>query len=150
MTRAVAPVAAAAALLALPAVSSGHAEISPEEARGGTTTTFALHLEDEREASAMERLAEGGRAALGLDETLPALNERRVETLLLEERFQMPGRVCPQCGSLYPENLTACPADTPVAFGHFPFEYESPSCPPGVPRAAEAPPFLSQGPPACA
>ena len=23
----------------------------------------------------------------------------------------MPGRVCPQCGSLYAENLTTCPAD---------------------------------------
>ena len=47
----------------------------------------------------------------GLDDALGALNERRVETLLIEERFQMPGRVCPQCGSLYPENVTACLAD---------------------------------------
>jgi peptide subunit release factor 1 (eRF1) len=47
----------------------------------------------------------------GLDDVLGALNERRVETLLIEERFQMPGTVCPQCGSLFAENMTACPAD---------------------------------------
>jgi peptide subunit release factor 1 (eRF1) len=67
------------------------------------------------ERAALDRLKQGvgagGRGVSGLDDVLTALNERRVETLLLEERFQMPGRVCPQCGSLFPGNLAACPAD---------------------------------------
>ena len=67
------------------------------------------------ERAALDRLKQGvgagGRGVAGLDDVLSALNERRVETLLLEERFQMPGRVCPQCGSLFAENVTVCPAD---------------------------------------
>ena len=67
------------------------------------------------ERDAIDRLKQGvgagGRGVAGLDDVLGVLNERRVETLLLEERFQMPGRVCPQCGSLLPESVTSCPAD---------------------------------------
>ena len=68
-----------------------------------------------RSVTALDRLKQGvgagGRGVAGLDDALGVLNERRVETLLIEERFQMPGRVCPQCGSLFPENVTTCPAD---------------------------------------
>ena len=73
--------------------------------------------EHERAAErlALDRLKQGvgagGRGVSGLDDVLGGLNERRVETLLLEERFQMPGRKCPQCGSLFPDNVTTCPAD---------------------------------------
>ena len=67
------------------------------------------------ERGALDRLKQGvgagGRGVAGLEDALGVLNERRVEMLLIEERFQMPGRVCPQCDSLYPENLTQCPAD---------------------------------------
>lgn len=72
-------------------------------------------LEIEAERAALDRLKQGvgagGRGVSGLDDTLGSLNERRVETLLLEERFQMPGHKCPQCGSLYPEPIKACLAD---------------------------------------
>ena len=44
--------------------------------------------------------------------------------------------------------LTACAAPTYAAFDHFQSDYESPSYPTNAPRVAEAPPFLSQGPPA--
>ena len=44
--------------------------------------------------------------------------------------------------------LTACAAPTHAAFAQFRSDYESPSCPACAPRLAEAPPFLSQGPPA--
>ena len=71
--------------------------------------------ERQAERGALDRLKQGvgagGRGVAGLDDVLGVLNERRVETLLLEERFQMPGRRCPQCGSLFAENVTACPAD---------------------------------------
>jgi len=67
------------------------------------------------ERAALDRLKQGvgagGRGVAGLDDALGVLNERRVETLLIEERFQMPGRVCPQCGSLFPEQVKACLAD---------------------------------------
>jgi peptide chain release factor subunit 1 len=67
------------------------------------------------ERAAIDRLKQGvgagGRGVSGLDDVLGVLNERRVETLLIEERFQMPGRKCPQCGSLFPDNVTTCPAD---------------------------------------
>ena len=44
--------------------------------------------------------------------------------------------------------LTACAAPTHAAFAHFQSDYESPFYPSSAPRVAEAPPFLSQGPPA--
>lgn len=77
--------------------------------------------EREAERAALDKLKQGvgagGRGVAGLEDALTALNERRVETLLLEERFQMPGRVCPQCGSLFAEHVTACPADETATDG---------------------------------
>jgi peptide chain release factor subunit 1 len=81
------------------------------------TAARPLMQDHERQAerAALDRLQQGvgagGRGVSGLDDVLGVLNERRVETLLIEERFQMPGTVCPQCGSLFPENVTTCPAD---------------------------------------
>ena len=66
-------------------------------------------LEREREAEAIERLGERG--AWGLGEVLRALNERRVELLLLDEQFSAPGAQCPECGWLGPEGERRCPAD---------------------------------------
>jgi peptide chain release factor subunit 1 len=68
-------------------------------------------LEDEREAEALERLGEGGRVAFGLDDVLRALNERRVECLLLDERFAAGGTSCPECGWLGPDGERTCPVD---------------------------------------
>jgi peptide chain release factor subunit 1 len=68
-------------------------------------------IEAERESAALDRLGEGGRAALNLDEVLQALNERRVECLLLDERFAAPGTSCPECGWLGPGGERACPVD---------------------------------------
>ena len=66
-------------------------------------------LEREREAEALERLGERG--AWGLGETLRALNERRVEMLLLDEQFSAPGTQCPECGWLGMADERRCPAD---------------------------------------
>jgi peptide chain release factor subunit 1 len=68
-------------------------------------------LEEEREAAALDRLGEGGRAAIGLHDVLQALNERRVECLVLDERFAAPGATCPECGWLGPEGERTCPVD---------------------------------------
>ena len=67
------------------------------------------------EREALDRLKQGvgagGRGAAGLEDVLGVLNERRVEILLIEERFEMPGRVCPQCSSLFVDGVGTCPAD---------------------------------------
>lgn len=68
-------------------------------------------LEEEREVEAMERLGEGSRAALGLEDVLRALNERRVETLVADERFSAEGTCCPSCGWLGPAGERSCPVD---------------------------------------
>jgi peptide subunit release factor 1 (eRF1) len=75
--------------------------------------------ERQRNRAALDRLSEGlskgSRAAAGLDHVLEALNERRVEILLLEPGYQVPGCTCPQCGWVGPMDGGACPADgTPV------------------------------------
>jgi peptide chain release factor subunit 1 len=66
-------------------------------------------LEREREAETLERLGERG--ACGAADVLRALNERRIETLLLDEQFAAPGRQCPECGWLGPADETRCPVD---------------------------------------
>ena len=68
-------------------------------------------LEDEREARALDLLGEGSRSALGLEAVLRALNERRVETLLLDQQFSARGTRCPACGWLGPEGEGTCQAD---------------------------------------
>src|SRR5437660_11760251 len=62
-----------------------------------------LQQEDERrERELFERLrrelARGGRAVAGLERTLEAVNESRVETLLAREGLVAPGVFCPRCG----------------------------------------------------
>ena len=68
-------------------------------------------LEEEREAEALERLGEAGRAAAGLEDVLRALNERRVETLVVDERYCAEGSACPTCGWLGPAGERMCPVD---------------------------------------
>lgn len=75
----------------------------------------AMEEEDRRrEREALDRMADGlgqgGRATAGLDETLAALNERRVETLLFEDGFSAPGVVCSSCGWVGPV-VGSCPVD---------------------------------------
>jgi peptide chain release factor subunit 1 len=71
------------------------------------------HKRSERDA--LDRLeagiGAGGRGAGGPFDTLAALNERRVRTLLLEPAFDMPGARCPSCGLLMLEGDGRCPAD---------------------------------------
>ncbi|HEY7074050.1 MAG TPA: Vms1/Ankzf1 family peptidyl-tRNA hydrolase [Solirubrobacteraceae bacterium] len=58
-----------------------------------------------REREALDRLAagvgRGGRGAAGLDEVLSALNEARVETLLVNDGFRAPGRIDRETGMLH-------------------------------------------------
>jgi len=83
---------------------------TPEQVLDAVQPLFD-ELEEEREGEALERIGETGRAAVGLDEVLRALNERRVETLVADERFAAAGTCCPVCGWLGPAGERACPAD---------------------------------------
>jgi peptide chain release factor subunit 1 len=69
-------------------------------------------LEQRRERDALERLGERG--VMGLENVLPPLTERRVETLILDEQFGGAGGVqCLECGWLGLEG-ERCPADGSV------------------------------------
>jgi len=76
-----------------------------------------LVLEDERarEAKILQRLSEdaraGGRAITGAAGTLEVLNERRVQTLVLDPAFDGRGQRCPNCGLLAVEGDGECPSD---------------------------------------
>lgn len=86
----------------------GHFEIDVERATPEQAYTRVLPLIEEleraRERAALDRLREGiapgGHASVGLDETLEALEEERVGTLLVARDFAAPGFICPRCGHL--------------------------------------------------
>lgn len=61
-------------------------------------------------ARVREGLAPGGHAAVGLDEVLELLRERRVQTLVLPHGLATPGFVCPSCGRLSTVD-EPCPLD---------------------------------------
>src|SRR3954466_3243726 len=82
-----------------------------QQAAEESITTYERKLEKEALDRVVEGTRAGGRGAAGLEETLTALNEQRVETLLLQENFDAAGVCCPQCGWLGPAGVTACPAD---------------------------------------
>jgi peptide subunit release factor 1 (eRF1) len=71
--------------------------------------------ESQRERDALDRLTDGvnagGRGVAGVERTLDALNEQRVEKLLVNYGFDPPGTQCPQCRALYQEDVARCPAD---------------------------------------
>lgn len=65
--------------------------------------------ETHREDEALRRAAESG--VRGLVDTLPALYERRVETLLIEPGLEHPGIVCPRCRWAAADERGTCPVD---------------------------------------
>ena len=87
---------------------------SPDDVAAAARQKIAQHTKkSEREAldRLQEGVATGGRGVAGLDDTLGALNERRVQTLLLNEGFDSAGCSCPQCSSVYSATGGTCPAD---------------------------------------
>ena len=72
--------------------------------------------EKNRQQEAVQRLigasrTNGGLAVIGLRNTLSALNDRRVASLLVTSDFEAPGRRCPACETLF-EKETRCPRCT--------------------------------------
>jgi peptide subunit release factor 1 (eRF1) len=62
-----------------------------------------------REKEAIDKAFASG--VRGIVDTLPALYERRVETLLLEPGVERPGVVCPRCRWAMAEERGTCPVD---------------------------------------
>ena len=88
---------------------------TPDQIREAAAPTIG-EIDERREREALDRLEEGvetgGRGAAGLEATIAALNERRVETLLLNERFDAAGVLCTRCGWVGTDReLSECPAD---------------------------------------
>jgi peptide chain release factor subunit 1 len=96
---------------------AGSVSVDVEHASADQVLTAAREAIDAVEASAereaLDRLSEAlgrRRGAAGLEDVLRALNEQRVELLLLDERFTAAGVTCPRCGWLGTSG-TRCPAD---------------------------------------
>jgi peptide chain release factor subunit 1 len=72
-------------------------------------------LTERRDQDLLEKieagLATGGRAVAGLQDVLPAVHERRVDTLAVQEGFTAKGTRCPQCGWMGVSAGGQCPAD---------------------------------------
>jgi peptide subunit release factor 1 (eRF1) len=84
-----------------------------DEVQAAAEETIAAH-ERKLEKDSLDRLEQAvatGRGAAGLDDTLNALNEQRVEVLLLQDNFDSAGVCCPQCGWLGTSDAKTCPAD---------------------------------------
>jgi peptide chain release factor subunit 1 len=85
------------------------ATASADDVRAAMAPILEEH--DERlEREAFERLG-GPLTANGTGDVLQALNERRVETLMIDDTRSEPGRICPACGLLGTAGAATCPAD---------------------------------------
>ena len=76
----------------------------------GEINAYERKLEKET-LDRLEQAMATGRGAAGLDDTLNALNEQRVEVLLLQDNFDAAGVRCPQCGWLGPSGVKSCLVD---------------------------------------
>lgn len=70
-------------------------------------------LKDEEESELLNRfiseLEKGGLATSGLKNTLRSLNRGEVQTLLITRHSSKPGKSCPKCGFLFPDEIK-CPS----------------------------------------
>ena len=99
---------------------AGHLRIdventTPDRIRDAAAPVIA-EIDERRERESLDRLEEGvetgGRGVAGLEPTITALNERRVDKLLLSDRFDAAGVLCKQCGWVGTDlELSECPAD---------------------------------------
>jgi peptide chain release factor subunit 1 len=99
---------------------AGHFRVDVENTSPDAIRAAAAPLiekvDEKRETEALDRLEEGvgtgGRGAAGLESTIAALNERRVEILLLGDNFDAAGVYCRSCGWVGTDlELRECPAD---------------------------------------
>jgi hypothetical protein len=98
-----------------PTLAASHLELDIASAtESDVWHAMARVLDAKRQAAAaraLKELTETTRAVTGVAETLEALNERRVQTLLLGRDFSAAGGRCPSCGLLVAQAGDTCPAD---------------------------------------
>ncbi len=80
-----------------------------EEEIAGLVEDFERRRNEELVRQALTEAAKGRRATSGLDDTLNAIREGRVNILLLEPDFKAPGRKCPNCGYMTSQPIEVCP-----------------------------------------
>lgn len=89
------------------AMTASHAEVFAKAMQVGH------EAEIRREAQLAQLIhteaAKGRLGALGLDNTLSAVREGRVQVLLLREGYRAPGYVCDRCGYITVQPLQTCP-----------------------------------------
>ncbi len=87
--------------------TASHAEVLEKALEIGA------RAERQRQARLVENVVTGAlkgqNGALGLNDTLQALQEGRVQTLLIQEGLRTPGKRCPECNYLTVGDLEACP-----------------------------------------
>jgi peptide chain release factor subunit 1 len=83
----------------------------------GLETKLKADEEDETVQRFVSELERGGLATSGLKDTLRALNQASVQTLVVTHNFSREGRICPVCRLLYIDELRcpACQRKTDVA-----------------------------------
>jgi peptide subunit release factor 1 (eRF1) len=88
--------------------------VGPDDVTRTAAPMIAAELR-RRERDALDRMVagvnSGGRGTAGVDDTLAALNERRVEILLVQDGQHPPGVRCDRCGWIGPAEAQVCPVD---------------------------------------
>jgi release factor family 10 len=105
-----------------PVLAASHLDVDVTSATESEVRDAVAGVIDAKRQAAAERaladLTETTRAVTGAADTLEALNERRVQTLLLSRDFSATGGRCLSCGLLVADGSEACPADgTPLETG---------------------------------
>lgn len=90
-------------------------ERAPAEEIAQAVAPIVEHAAHDRERALVARLEDalgsGGPAAAGLDEVLAALEQKRVETLLVAEGAKLTAGLCSRCGRLAASGENHCPLD---------------------------------------
>jgi len=85
---------------------------SPTEVQERSVEIAQAVADQEREKlveQVITAATKGGAGAIGLNDTLAALQEGRIYQLVVADGFQAPGQRCPHCGYLGVEGLEVCP-----------------------------------------
>jgi peptide chain release factor subunit 1 len=77
----------------------------------GVLDELTARRDDELLERVQDGVAGAGRAVAGLKDVLPAVHERRIDTLVVQEGFTAKGVRCPACGWLGLSAGGQCPAD---------------------------------------
>ncbi|KPL79312.1 hypothetical protein ADN00_02990 [Ornatilinea apprima] len=86
---------------------ASHAEVLQKAMQIGRVVE--RQREEKLVESAITAAAKGLNAVVGLQNVIPSVNEKRVQTLITGRGLQIPGHRCVSCHALLPANNQACP-----------------------------------------